>query len=174
MGFQFDLRRRSLFPYLLTYVIALVLFPEFKIMFSSPMLAAALYRLNWNRFLWFGLGAGLFLDLLTSDSPIGFYGTSYLLTCVALSRFKQYFFSDSLSTLPIMTFFGSILQSTTALILAPFFDLSTRFNLGWVLSDLICMPALDGAVAFSYFILVPMIFQSRARRRQEYFMKDEP
>jgi hypothetical protein len=85
MGFQFDLRHRSLTPYILAYACALILFPAFPVFFSSPLLAAALYRINWNRYLWFGLWAGVFLDILSSDFPIGFHGTSFLLTCVGLS-----------------------------------------------------------------------------------------
>lgn len=172
MGFQFDLRHRSLIPYVLTYFLTLIFFPGFRIFFSSPLMAAALYRLNWNRYLWFGLWAGVLLDVLSSDYPIGFHGATFLLTCVGLSSLKQHFFSDSLSTLPIMTFFASLLQGITAGLLAPIFDLHIRFSIPWIFTDLLCMPIFDGIAAFLLFIVVPMLFQSRSRRRQDYFMKD--
>lgn len=174
MGLKFDLRQCPLWPFLLTYLCALVFFPHLRLFFSSPLLVAALYQKNWVRFLWFGLSAGVFLDLLSSDYPIGFYGAAFLLTCAGLSKLKQRFFSDNLSTLPIMTFFASLFQTLSTVVLSPFFDLTPHLSAAWFFTDILCMPILDAAAAFILFILVPMLFKSRSRKRQDYFMKDNP
>lgn len=172
MGFKFDLRHCSLWPFVVTYLTALIFFPNLKLLFSSPLLVAALYQKTPIYFLWFGLSAGVFLDLLSSDYPIGFYGAAFLLTCGALSSLKQRFFSDHLSTLPIMTFFASLFQTVATAMLSPFFDLTPRLSPAWAFTDLVCMPLVDAAASFFLFIILPMLFQSRSRKRQDYFMKD--
>jgi len=174
MAFQFDLRRCSLVPYAITYALSLIFFPGIPLFFSSPFLVASLYRLNLNRYLWCGLAAGIFLDLLSSNSPIGFHGAAFLLACIGLNSLKPRFFSDSLSTLPIMTFFGSLFQLLSMLLLSPFFGISTPLSLSWVFTDLLCMPLIDALSAFCFFILIPMLFLSRSKRSQDYFMKDSP
>ncbi len=173
MNKRLDLRHRSLWPFIVTYLVALIFFPSFRVYFASPLIVTALYQMKWNRFLWFGLWIGIFLDLLSSDYPIGFHGASFVVTCVGLSSLKHHFFSDSISTLPIMTAFASLFQSLTTAMLAPFFDLSSRFSIAWIFSDLICMPIVDGVISFLYFTIPLLLFQSRSRRTQDYFVGGE-
>lgn len=136
------------------------------------MLVAALYKLTWTRFLWFCFASGSILDLFSADFPLGFYGAVFLMTGGIIGSLKRHFFSDHLTTLPLMTFFTSLLQGLIAVTLSPIFDLAPRITPAWFLTDLILMPAFDGTIAFILFLLLPQLFRFRSRRRQEFFVGD--
>jgi hypothetical protein len=172
MGFDCDLRRCALWPYIAAYLISLIFFPDIRLLLSSPMLTAALYQKTPIRLLWFGLIAGVFFDLLSSDFPIGFHAAAFMIACGGLLLLKQRFFSDHVSTLPIMTTFASLFQTIASAVLAPFFDLAPRFSAAWVFTDLICMPLIDGIAAFLLFVVVPNLFRFRSRKKGDYFIKD--
>ena len=172
MGFHCDLRRCSLWPYITAYIISLIFFPRIPLLLSSPMLAAALYQKSPLQLLWFSLASGVFLDLLSSDYPIGFHGAAFMMAAWGLLALKQRFFSEHISTLPIMTTFASLFQTAAAAMIAPFFDLTPRFNAAWVFTDLLFMPLIDGVAAFVLFIVLPNLFSFRSRKKGDYFIKD--
>jgi rod shape-determining protein MreD len=79
-------------------------FPSLHLLFFAPFLVRSLYQLSLPKCLWWALGCGFMIDLLSSQTRLGTYAINYCLVIVCLYRYRYYFFEDRLSTLPIMTF----------------------------------------------------------------------
>lgn len=104
---------------------------------------------------------------------MGLYAVSFCLTTAVLYGQRRNFFADSLSTLPLMTYFFSSLSTLVQLLLLYSFGQGVMISWDWFLTDLIYMPALDALYAFSFFILPAVIFGRPQRRGKDYFYNAE-
>ncbi len=146
-----------------------VAFPSLKINFFIPFLIIVFYQKSLISSLWFAFGAGLILDLLSSHTHLGIFGADYLITTLLLYQRKRNFFSDSLSTLPIMTYLFAVTSTLVYLILIMLFENAAQLNFKWFYTDLIVMPVLDAVYACVIFI-VPLFFRSkRPRQAQNHY-----
>jgi len=147
--------------------LALTLFgPNLRLFYFAPFVVTLLYQKPLTGALWPALGCGLILDLLASGERFGINATLYALSAAALFPLRRHFFADSLSTLPLMTFFFSLLVTTGHLLLTK--KLPLTFN--WFLSDMLLMPLADAAYAFCCFTLPWLLLGKRPRKGKEYFL----
>lgn len=159
-----------LFCLLLTLTIP-VFFPSLRLSFFAPFLIISMYKEKLSTTLWFGLCCGLILDLMSSYPRLGMHALNFCAVLLILNPQKRYFFADSLTTLPIMTFFFASLSSLIMLFLAYTFEINGMLSWQWVFTDLIIMPAADAAYAFCCFILPALIFGKPRRRGKDYFLQ---
>lgn len=146
------------------------LFPNLRLLFFVPFIITAYYQKTFAVCLLLSFLCGFVLDILSS-SFIGLHALNYSLVTGLLYHQRRHFFSDNLSTLPLMTFFFSFFSTLFEAILIHTFDASVTLSLKWVFADLIIMPALDGAYAFVCFILPFYVFGIKPRRGKDYFLK---
>lgn len=132
-----------------------VIAPQVRIAFFVPFLIILFYQKAFAYCLWFSFFCGLTVDLLSVQSPFGFYAFTTTLTSMLIYHQKRNFFADHLSTLPMMTFFFSFTATLLELIFQYILGFSITLNGYWILSDLLILPASDALYAFLCFILIP-------------------
>lgn len=157
------------FCLLLTLIIPSI-FTSARLTFFAPFLIISMYKEKLSTTLWFGLGCGLFLDLLSSYPRLGVHSLNFCIVLLVLYPQKRFFFADSLTTLPIMTFFFASLSSLIMVFQAYSFDIKGMLSMQWVFTDLIFMPIADATYAFCCFILPGIIFGKPQRRGKDYFL----
>lgn len=149
-----------------------VLFPLARLTFFAPFLIIACYKTSLKKCLWLALLCGIAIDLLSSYTRFGLYSVDYCLTMAFLYPQRRNFFADSLSTLPIMTFFFASFSTLIMGILIYSVENKNVLSWGWVFTDLIVMPAFDAIYAFTLFILPALFFGKRQRRGKDYFFSN--
>lgn len=145
-------------------------FPQWPLWFFSPLLIILFYQKSLLFCLWSSCCCGVFLDLLSSHLHFGFYATSYTLTTALLYRQNRNFFADSLTTMPLMTFFFSFLSTLIQSLLIYFFHQINAFSIEWIFTDLLILPAFDGIYAFVVFTLPMLCFGKPERKAKDYFI----
>jgi len=157
------------YPKLSTYALILALigvlgipclFPAARLTFFAPYLVILFYRKPFIRCLWISLFCGLLLDLVSSQLHFGLYALSYVATTALLYRQKQFFFEDSLTTLPVMTFFFSVTSTFINGFLVTLLHKEASLSFGWVITDLIFLSIIDSIYAVML-LLIPIYWSRR-------------
>lgn len=167
-------KKRGLNLFILTLLFTLflpALFPSCRLLFFAPFLVVMYYQKSLSLCLYFSFLCGIILDLL-STSFIGLHALNFCLVTIFLYSRQRNFFSDNLSTLPLMTFFFSLLSTLLDALLIHTFESTFPFSLKWVFADVFIMPALDASYAFVCFILPFYAFGKRRRRGKDYFLSN--
>lgn len=139
--------------------------PGFRLMYFVPFLIILFYQKSFSTSLWIAFFCGLFIDLLSSQSPFGFYACNYTITSAIVFHQKRNFFADHLTTLPIMTFFFSCVLTLLQVFFLIIFGTRVSLSIQWLFLDLLLMPIFDALFALIWFILIPMSFQKKSHRR---------
>ncbi len=113
---------------------------------------------------------GVIVDLLASYTRFGLYSLNYCATIALLYPQRRNFFADSISTLPLMTFFFALISTLIMAIILYSIEMRNVFSWAWALTDLLIMPAADGGYAFLVFILPALLFGKRQRSGKDYFL----
>lgn len=159
-----NLTRKSLsFAFLITLCTTLF-FPFLKIYAFAPFLIITYYKKPLITSLWIALFCGLFLDILSPNSRLGINLVSFTLATTLLHGQQKNFFADTISTLPLMTFFFSVLTTLFSAILY-----SIPLHIQWIFTDLLFFPFIDALYAFAVFILPSLLFGKRRLRGEDYF-----
>lgn len=157
------LKRDLLVPFMLGTILLLV-FPAFypysSLSYFAPCLVICMYRCSYAVALWMALMCGMMMDLLM-DQRFGIHSCAYVCVMLVLYRQKRHFFSDSLLTLPLMSYFFGLLSSWV-IILIRYLE-GVRFLDGWSVVDVFGMAFYDALYAFVFFTL-PAVFIRRKRR----------
>ena len=138
----------------------------FHVAFAMAPLVMLFYNASIAICLWSALLSGLALDAIELTPKFGFLGLSYLLTSRLLYPARLYFFKDSHSTLPIMTFLFSFIAGFIEVLVALFFDISLP-KCGPL--DLLAQPLVDAFFAIIVFMLPSFIwhqYRQRVSRRR--------
>lgn len=146
-----------------------VVFSGWRLMFFAPFLIILYYKKSFLTCLWSSCFCGLLLDVLSAHTHLGLYAMNYTVTTGLLYNQRRHFFADSISTLPLMTLFFSLLSTMIQWGLMYAFEQRVFFSWQWVLTDLIYMPVLDALYAFICFVLPSWIFSRSPRRGKDYF-----
>lgn len=142
----------------LCFLYALVIppfLPQWEVLFFAPFLITALFKMQTLSFLFLALGTGLFNDLLSSETPFGFYA---LISCVSLwiVRFwKNLFLKDEMLTLLLFTLLFVLVHTLLEALLAPLFRLPPFLSWSWALFHLFLFPLLNVIYA-AFFVLLPI------------------
>ncbi len=135
-----------------------VLVPTLNLLYFAPFLIVSYYQRTLLASLWYALGCGLIMDLLSAETRIGFFALSFCLATLVLYRQQQYFFADNASTLPLMTLFFAIVSTAIHATLAYALANASFFSIGWAITDLALMPIADALYALGAFVLLPKLF----------------
>lgn len=148
-----------------------VFFPPLRLTYFAPFLILLFYRASFQTCLWSSFLAGLFIDLLTTDTRFGLYALNYTLATAFLYHFKKLFFEDYASTVPCMTAFFCVISTCIQVVLLYAFNKKLIVSWDWVGTDLVAMPILDGLYAL-FGIMMPLSFMQkinrRSRRRKQF------
>lgn len=168
---------KSTFGVVFSFLVALVatlmvpsFFSRVEISFLIAPVVISFYFVSSTTAAWLAFGAGCLLDCLHVLPRLGFLGSAYLGAALIVYPWRLFFFKESLSTLPIMTYLFSFFTTLIQPLLALFFDLpSFTFSLHWFFTDCLIMPLVDAAYACLFFSLPYLLYthyyrKSSARR----------
>jgi hypothetical protein len=145
------------------------LYPAGRLFFFIPFLIVTYYQKPYATCLWASLGCGFIVDLLSSASHLGLCAMIYTMTTAILYRQRLNFFGDSLSTLPIMTFFFAVISTGLLSISISIFEHEFHLSWKWLLTDLLLFPLFDSFYAYICFILPFQLFSPQPRKGSDYF-----
>jgi len=129
-----------------------IFLPTLKIIYFAPFLIFTFYRNSKKNCLWLALICGFILDLFTIKMHFGIYALNYTLTVYLLFNLKNFFFEDSLTTLPIMLLIFTYTSVFVQLILLNILTSESLISWGWFTTELIISPIynlLYGVIAFA-------------------------
>lgn len=153
------------FPFVIVLTLFLpALIPNIHLLFFAPALIILYYKKPLVFCLWVSLFCGLLLDLLAGQHRLGLHAINYCLVTGLLYQQKRNFFEDSLTTLPIMTFFFAVLSTTIQVVLLYIFETGIAVSWEWVGIDLLIMPLFDAFYAFFFFTLPMAVLYKKVRR----------
>lgn len=165
-----DLDKKSLtFAFCLGLALTLLV-PHWKMVYFAPFLIMAMYQKSLTTCLFFGIGCGTLLDLLSAYSFFGLHAAAYCGTILILHPQRRHVFADSVTTLPIMTALFSSISTAFLALLLDLLDIADVFSWPWVTTDLIIFPVGDAALSFALYIFPALIFGKRRRGATEYFL----
>ncbi len=139
-----------------------IFFPQFRLTYFAPFMIILLYQQTRLFCLWAALVVGTVLDILSDHSNLGLHAIAYALAVFLLYGQRFHFFADSLTTLPIMTFFFAMLSTTAYALLLYLFEHRDLFSFAWIFSDLFMMSAGDALYAWILFVL-PVWYMARTK-----------
>lgn len=145
--------------------------PSFRLIFFAPFLIIVIYQKNMLKSLWIALLCGIIVDLFSYRTRLGTYALNYSLTIAILYHQKRNFFADSISTLPLMTYFFGVISTVVQVILLYIFESPLPFSWRWVFIDLFLMPAADAAYAFVCFLFPRIVMSKPVRKAKDYFLR---
>ncbi|MCC5831763.1 MAG: hypothetical protein JJU12_01810 [Chlamydiales bacterium] len=144
----------------------LLFFPQRQLLYFAPYLVVVFYRCTRFAALWRAIGCGTVIDLFSSTPHFGLTALNYCAVSWLLYGQKRNFFEDRPSTLPLMTFFFSVLSTLTSVILSFLFAYQPMLTLKWFFTDLIVMPLSDAAYAFAVSLPFQLTFLLRKMIRR--------
>jgi rod shape-determining protein MreD len=169
-----NLTKKSIFPAFFTtlafFLILPSMLPNFRLFYFIPFLIIVFYQKSQTETFLFAFICGLIIDLLSPNIHLGVFALNYCLTTFILYTQKKNFFSDSLTTLPIMTFLFSIISTILQVFFRRIFDMPIYISLHWIVTDMVIMPIFDAVYAFVVFILPSILFGKKQRKGQDYFI----
>jgi len=140
----------------------ILFFPHTHLLYFAPYLVLSFYSHTRFAALWRAIGCGIIIDLFSSTPHFGLTALNYCIVSWILYGQTRNFFDDKPSTLPLMTFFFSLLSTLTSVILFLFFAQPVTLSLKWVVTDLFCMPLFDATYAL--FISLPFQITHKLRK----------
>lgn len=156
---------RSLFPLFFLFSILLTLFTPFMttsipLTFFAPYLILVLYKKRKSQALTQAFLCGSILDLLSASTTIGFWTLNYIVTLLLLGKIKHLFFTEKMSTLPLLSFFFSEISTAFHFTFTHIFCTKSHLSLHWIATDLVLLPLFDGLYGFVLFS-IPIFFLSK-------------
>ena len=147
-----------------------LLFPALRLFYFVPVLITAYYQKPLTTCLWYSILCGLLLDFLSTNDRLGMHSLAYSISTLILYGKKRNFFADSLSTLPLMTYFFSASSTFVLAILMQLFEIKTIFSWRWILADFLVMPLADALFAFLFFIVPALLIGKPPKKGKDYFL----
>lgn len=141
----------------------------FRLHYFIPPLVIAVYQRSSPACLLFALLCGLCMDIVCASGRFGVYPFAYMCSVTVLIRCKSYFFSDSLSTLPVLTGIGAAVASIALLLVSTVSGRYTGIGMHLIITDGILMSLLDAGYSYFVFILPAVVLGKRRRGAKEYF-----
>jgi len=138
--------------------------PTLKIVYFAPFLIFTFYRTSKKNSIWLALLCGLILDLFSGQMRFGIYAMNYTISTYVLYNLKNYFFEDSLTTLPIMTVIFVYVSALIQLILLDALTIQPVASWNWLTTELIKTPFYNILYAILAFALLPYLFPHKLKK----------
>lgn len=165
------MKKVSLIPYFslaFFYQLTLPFFSSFfPVLYFAPYLSTCFSRKSLFFSLWVSFFIGLFLDLCTTSTPMGFYPVCTLGTALILHRMKVYFLEDKPLPFAIYTGLYSFTYSLLFTLFHTFYDPKLRLSFFPFLLDSIFLPILDTVYHLLFFTLPVMGYLYLTKREQK-------
>ncbi len=155
------------FVSLLLTVCSPVLLPFVKITYFAPYLSLMALKASHTKALWHAFLIGFILDLLTANTPFGFWVINYILTLYALNFLKKLFFEDQITTLPLLSIFFAQISTLLYMFSNIFSARTLELNVKWAMIELGLLPLADGIFALIFFSLPLYYFRSSVRKTRK-------
>jgi hypothetical protein len=139
----------------------------FPFLYFAPFFVTCYSRTTLFPSIWASFGVGLFLDLCTTSTPMGFYPLCMILTTMALHRFKIYFLEDKLFTFALYTTLYSVTYSLIFTFLHTFVDPQFHVTFFSFLFDMTFLPALDTSYHLLFFTFPIQSYLFLTSKRQK-------
>ncbi|MCH9633660.1 MAG: hypothetical protein S4CHLAM7_03910 [Chlamydiae bacterium] len=118
-----------------------------------PYLIISLYKRSLSFAFSQAFFMGFVLDLLSSETPFGFWTLNFILTLYSIRMVKHLFYIEKLMSIPILTFFFSSTSTLLYVLMTHIFCSKTHLTIKWFLSDLVALPICDALFALIVFSL---------------------
>ncbi|MEC7839532.1 MAG: mreD [Chlamydiota bacterium] len=161
--------------FFITLILTLLIpstFPSARLYFFIPFIITSYYQKPLLTCLWYSIACGLVLDLLAADSRLGLHAVVYSLSTMLLYGQRKNFFSDYLTTLPLMTLFFSLLATTIETGIYYGIGKAPPLTLNLFICDFVVMPICDAAYAFTFFILPYLVLGKKQLKGKDYFISE--
>jgi rod shape-determining protein MreD len=129
------------------------------------VLVIATYTLTPIYTLWMATVSGFILDLLAGPYPMGLHAISFSITTTVLIRLKNYFFDDSLSTLPLLVALASMLSTCVLILGLAVSNQLPPLSSELILFDCIIMACYDAILATILFVIPAWWWQYQKQKR---------
>lgn len=157
------------FIIVLFLIFSALLFDLPNFTFFAPFLVMVYYQRSFAHNLWISFGCGLILDMISFDTPLGFYASTFLVVSAILFHQRKNFFSDNLSTMPLMVFFFSFLSLFFQIAFISFLERQMPLSKPYLIQRQIFLPVMDAVIAFFLFIFPYRLFGKKPRKGTDYF-----
>ncbi|MCH9631766.1 MAG: hypothetical protein S4CHLAM6_00830 [Chlamydiae bacterium] len=137
-----------------------IFFPFAGLTYFAPFIVLLIYKKTRIEILCYCLAIGFILDLLTSQTPFGFWILNYWASAWLLRFFKPFYFEDKFLTLPLLTVFFAQISTLIYVFSMNFFFLKMQLSLSWVFTDLVLYPIFDGCYAVLVFS-IPLYYLNK-------------
>lgn len=130
-------------------------FPQARFIGFVGFLTLALSRLDLPFAIWTAAFTGLFIDINSPSTPMGFFALNYALTSLIIFRYRRYFSEDKIHIFTLYSVLFSFVSIVFHFLLQSLVELHLKLHIFTVTTDLILMPIFDGVYAFT-FVLGPI------------------
>lgn len=154
-------------------IITPVLFPQLTFFFFAPFLVITYYKKPLITCLWLSLFCGLFIDLLSSQTRLGLHALNYCIVTKILYSRKFLLFEDSISTIPLNTFFFAVLSTLIQVCLLNAFGKDIVISWQWIKSDLFWMSLWNACYAIVAFSIPSFFLPKPPHKRTRLFSLKE-
>ena len=148
--------------------------PTFRLSAFIPLICVLFYEKNKNFSLWASFSIGCLLDLFSSNSTFALLPLCYCLTTWFLYQYKPFFFEDSWTTLPILSYLFSAISTLIYFVLLTIYGLGFTFSWTWFFIDILFMSCFDGLYAFLAFTLPLRFLPHRLSHGDSFILKRRP
>jgi hypothetical protein len=136
-----------------------ILFPMIRLIGFLPFLLFAISRLRLPSVLWCSAIAGVTLDLYSFGAPLGFFALNYSLTSLILFRYKKFFSEENLWAFTLYALLFSFVSTLIHFFLYAIIDVHLKLSFLSLMTDLICMPLIDGLYTFVWALLPLLLYK---------------
>jgi hypothetical protein len=142
--------------FLLSFTLQILIpsnFPPVKILGFLPLITISILKLTKPKSAWISFFSGLGLDLLSMNTPLGFFALNYTLSTLFLQRYRKLFSEENLFSLGLLAYTFSFISTLIHIVLYTFIDLHLKASIFTYLTDLLLMPFIDTLYAFIFGII---------------------
>jgi len=133
-----------------------MLFPTVRIFGFLPFILFAVAELPLPKSLWCAAFSGLIMDLYSEGPPLGFFALNYSISTLIIYRYRKFFSKEKPFPFALLGVLFSFTSTLIHFFLYALFDSHLKISPHTFLTDLICMPIVDGAYSLIW-ILLPLI-----------------
>jgi hypothetical protein len=164
-----NLRKKSILAAFLIGFLLLLIPPALGVVlrlhYFMPAMIIAVYQKPLSTSIWIGIFCGVVSGLFAKVDWMGIYALANVAAIACITYYRRYFFSDSFSTLPLLTTLGSCIATFVIAISIVLLDKAIVLSMKLLIYDAILMAFADGLYALMIFTLPAFVAQHFTVRR---------
>jgi|GEM_PF-2311022 len=139
----------------------------FPVLYFAPFFTTCYSKGSLFHCIWLSFFIGIFLDMCTASTPMGFYPLCTIFTTLALHRFKIYFLEEKPLPFALYTALYSFTYTLLFTLMHTFIDPVLSITPLYFLLDCVLLPLLDTAYHLIFFTLPILSYQFITSREQK-------